>query len=171
LWEAFKPQILAQETAIEPTGDAVIQELQQIAEMGRAITHMAQQQIELQRQQQVLGQRLDKAGQIVRGMQIDIADIQVRLGTVEDKLHPHAYITDQQAANVANAVKALAEMLTRQKGKNQYQGIYGELHRRFGVSSYTMIRQEQYDSVLSFLEDWYDAAKEGRERQEDTTDE
>jgi hypothetical protein len=104
-------------------------------------------------------------------MQIDIADIQVRLGTVEDKLHPHAYITDQQAANVANAVKALAEMLTRQKGKNQYQGIYGELHRRFGVSSYTMIRQEQYDSVLSFLEDWYDAAKEGRERQEDAADE
>jgi hypothetical protein len=166
LWEAFKPQILAQETAIEPTGDAAIQELQQIAEMGRAITQMAQQQIELQRQQQVLGQRLDKAGQIVRGMQIDIADIQVRLGTVEDKLHPHAYITDQQAANVANAVKALAEMLTRQKGKNQYQGVYGELHRRFGVSSYTMIRQEQYDAVLAFLEDWYDAAKEGRERED-----
>lgn len=171
LWEAFKPQILAQETAIEPTGDAAIQELQQIAEMGRAITQMAQQQIELQRQQHVLGQRLDRAGQIVRGMQIDIADIQVRLGTVEDKLHPHAYITDQQAANVANAVKALAEMLTRQKGKNQYQGVYGELHRRFGVSSYTMIRQEQYDSVLAFLEDWYDAAKEGRERQEDASNE
>jgi hypothetical protein len=27
-----------------------------------------------------------------------------------------------------------------------------------------MIRQEQYDSVLAFLEDWYDAAKEGRAR-------
>jgi len=167
LWEAFKPQILAQEAAIEPTGDAAIQELQRIVEMGEAMAQMARQQIELQRQQQVLGQRLDKAGQIVRGMQVDIADIQVRLGTVEDKLHPHAYITDQQAANVANAVKALAEMLTRQKGKNQYQGVYGELHRRFGVSSYTMIRQEQYDSVLAFLEDWYDAAKEGRERQDE----
>jgi len=171
LWEAFKPQILAQEPAIEPTGDAVIQELQRIVEMGEAMAQMARQQIELQRQQHHLAQRLDKAGQIVRGMQIDIADIQVRLGTVEDKLHPHAYITDQQAANVANAVKALAEMLTRQKGKNQYQGVYGELHRRFGVSSYTMIRQEQYDAVLAFLEDWYGAAKEGREQQEDASNE
>jgi hypothetical protein len=54
-------------------------------------------------------------------MQSDIADIQVRLDVLEDKLHPHAYITDQQTANVANAVKALAEMLTRQKGKNKYQ--------------------------------------------------
>jgi hypothetical protein len=33
-----------------------------------------------------------------------------------------------------------------------------------------MIRQEQYDSVLSFLEDWYDAAKEGRERQDEAGD-
>jgi hypothetical protein len=108
--------------------------------------------------------RLDKAAEV-------IGALQRRTYKLEDKLHPHAYITDQQAANVANAVKALAEMLTRQKGKNQYQGVYGELHRRFGVSSYTMIRQEQYDSVLAFLEDWYDAAKEGRERQEGTPDE
>jgi hypothetical protein len=57
-------------------------------------------------------------------------------------------------------------MLTRQKGKNQYQGVYGALHRRLGVRSSTMIRQEQYDAVPAFLEDWYDAAKEGRERKE-----
>jgi hypothetical protein len=61
-------------------------------------------------------------------------------------------------------VQFYGSIITRQKGKNQYQGVYGELHRRFGVSSYTMIRQEQYDSVLAFLEDWYDAAKEGRAR-------
>lgn len=163
LWTAFKPQILREETAIELTGDAAIQELQRIVEMGEAMAQMARQQIELQQQQQMLGQRLDKAGQIVRGMQGDIADIQIRLGTVEDKLHPHAYITDEQAAHLAVTVKALAEMLTRQKGKNQYQGVYGELHRRFGAASYKHIRQEQYDAVLSFLDDWRDAAVAGQE--------
>jgi methionine synthase I (cobalamin-dependent) len=107
LWEAFKPQILKEETAVDQaSSDAAIRELQQIAEMGRAITQMAQQQIELQRQQQVLGQRIDKAGQIVRGIQVDITDIQVRLGTVEDKLHPHAYITEEQAAHISTVVKA-----------------------------------------------------------------
>jgi hypothetical protein len=145
--------------------------LAQIRDLGAALMQMAEQQMALEGRVDETHElatranaRLDKAAEV-------IGALQRRTYKLEDKLHPHAYITDQQAANVANAVKALAEMLTRQKGKNQYQGVYGELHRRFGVSSYTMIRQEQYDSVLAFLEDWYDAAKEGRERQEDAADE
>ena len=102
LWEAFKPQILREEVTLASADvDPAIQELQRIAEMGRAIAQLAEQQIELQRQQQALTQRLDKAGRVVRGMQIDIADIQVRLGSVENKLHPQAYITDEQAAHVS----------------------------------------------------------------------
>ncbi len=164
LWEAFKPHILREETALAPADvDPAIQELQRIAEMGRAIAQMAEQQIELQRQQHVLAQRLDKAGRVVRGMQIDIADIQVRLGSVEGKLHPHAYITDEQAAHVSQLVKALANLLTEQGGKNQYQGIFAELYRRFGVSGYKLIRIEQYDAVLAFLEQWREAAMRGAE--------
>ena len=102
LWEAFKPHILREESALAATdGDPAIQELQRIAEMGRAIMQMAEQRIELQRQQQALVQRLDKAGRVVRGMQLDLADIQVRLGSVEDKLHPHASITAEQASHIA----------------------------------------------------------------------
>ncbi len=164
LWEAFKPHILREETALAPADvDPAIQELQRIAEMGRAIAQMAEQQIELQRQQHVLAQRLDKAGRVVRGMQIDIADIQVRLGSVEGKLHPHAYITDEQAAHISQLVKALANLLTEQGGKNQYQGIFAELYRRFGVSGYKLIRIEQYDAVLAFLEQWREAAMRGAE--------
>jgi len=164
LWEAFKPQILRAEVTLAPADvDPAIQELQRIAEMGRAMMQLAEQQIELQRQQHVLAQRLDKAGRVVRGMQIDIADIQVRLGSVEGKLHPHAYITDEQAAHVSQLVKALANLLTEQGGKNQYQGIFAELYRRFGVSGYKLIRIEQYDAVLAFLEQWREAAMRGAE--------
>jgi chromosome segregation ATPase len=164
--------VVQPETAIEPAEEgANIQELQRIAEMGEAIAHMARQQIEFQQQQEQLTRRLNKAGQIVKSIQgdvadvqEDVADIQIRLGTVEDKLHPHAYITDEQAAEVSTVVKALAEMLTRQeKGKNHYQGIFAELHRRFGVPSYKHIRQEQYDAVLAFLDDWRNAAVAGQE--------
>ncbi|NJL06188.1 MAG: hypothetical protein HC911_15045 [Chloroflexaceae bacterium] len=46
-------------------------------------------------------------------------------------------------------------------GKNHYQGIFGELYRHFGVSSYKLIRIEQYDAVLAFLEQWREAAMRG----------
>ncbi len=149
LWQAFKSQILVDETALEPVGDdQAIQHLQQIAEMGRAIVQMAEQQIELQRQQQALGRRMDTAAKVIK-------DVQVRLVVLEDKLHPAAYITDAQATEVSNQVKALAELLAgTDKAKNHYQGIFAELYRRFGVSSYKLIHQEQYAAVLQFLEEW-----------------
>ena len=148
LWQAFKPQILVEETGIEPVASPAIQHLQQIAEMGRAIVQMAEQQIELQRQQEVLAGRVDSAARVIK-------NVQVRLEVLEDKLQPAAYITDEQATAVSNKVKALAELLMgMDKGKNQYQGIFAELYRRFGVSSYKLIRQEQYAAVLQFLEEW-----------------
>jgi hypothetical protein len=160
LWQAFRPQILVAETPA-PDSAALVQ-LQQIAEMGRAITAMAEQQIEIQRQQQQLAERLNRAGQVVRGMQGeitvlhgDVGDIQVRLGVLEERLHPASYITEAQAAEVSNLVKALAELLTgKDRAKNHYQGIFGELYRRFGTASYKLIRIEQYDAVLAFLESW-----------------
>ncbi len=84
-----------------------------------------------------------------------LATVEVRLGVLEDQLSPTAYITDTQATEVSNQVKALAELLTgKDKAKNQYQGIFAELYRRFGVSSYKLIRQEQYAAVLQFLQEW-----------------
>jgi len=163
LWQAFKGQILVNEPMVHPADDAAIQQLQQIAEMGRAIVRMAEQQIELQRQQAALSGRMDAAARVIRGVQgtLDtvvgqLARVDVRLGVLEDKVHPAAYITDTQATEISNKVKGLGELLSRaQPGKNHYQGIFAELYRRFGVSSYKLIRQEQYAGVLAFLEEWY----------------
>jgi hypothetical protein len=162
LWQAFRPQILVTDAAPPTYDSGALAQLQQIAEMGRAITAMAEQQMEIQRHQQHLAERLNKAGQIVRGMQGDIGtlqgdvgNIQVRLDVLEDRLHPATYITDAQATEVSNLIKALAELLSEtDKAKNHYQGIFGEIYRRFGVASYKIIRQEQYAAVLAFLADW-----------------
>ena len=148
LWQAFKPQILAADTAVVSVDDS--QAVQQL------------QQIELQRQQQALTQRMDGAARVIRGVQQDVqglqghlTDVEVRLGVLEDRLHPAASVTDEQATQVSNQVKALAELLSgTEHGKNHYQGIFAELYRRFGVSSYKLIRQDQYTAVLRFLEDW-----------------
>ena len=155
LWQAFKPQILVHEPPAMPSEDQAIQQLQQIVEMGYAIARMAEQQIELQRQQQALAGRMDTAARVIKDVQGHLMNVEVRLGVLEDRLHPAATITDVQAAEVSNQVKVLGELLTgKQPGKNQYQGIFAELYRRFGVSSYKLIRQEQLVAVLAFLEEW-----------------
>ncbi len=162
LWQAFKGQILVNEPTVQGVDNAAIQQLQQIAEMGRAIVRMAEQQIELQRQQSALSSRMDAAARVIRGVQgtLDnvvgqLARVDVRLGVLEDQVHPAAYITDAQAAEVSNQVKALGELLSSQQpGKNHYQGIFAELYRRFGVSSYKLIRQDQFAAVLQFLSEW-----------------
>jgi P22_AR N-terminal domain/ORF6C domain len=163
LWQAFRQQILVEHPPAV-VDSAALAQLQQIAEMGRAITAMAEQQMDLQRQQQVLGTRLDRAGQVVRGIQQHMGAIEVRLGVLEDRVHPAALISEPQANEVSLRVKALAELLTTMDtGKVHYQTIFAELYRRFGVSSYKIIRQEQYVSVLAFLESWRVAATTGRD--------
>ncbi len=114
LWQAFKPQILVEERVTVPAETQAIHQLQQIAEMGYAIARMAEQQIELQRQQTALNQRMDSAAKVIK-------DVQVRIAVLEDTLHPSAFITEAQATE---------------------------------VSSYKLIRQDQYAAVLAFLDDW-----------------
>lgn len=170
LWQAFKPQIIMAET--EPLVDTpAIQQIQQIIEMGYAIARMGEQQLELQRQQRTLIGRMDAAARVIRDVHTHLDQVDVRLGVVEELLTPGAVITEAQAAEVANRVKALAELLTAtHTGKNHYQGIFAELYRRFGVSSYKLIPQRTYARVLAFLEDWRRAATATPPAQQDRTD-
>jgi hypothetical protein len=129
--------------------------LAQVRDLGLAIAQMAEQQLALEGRvdethalaTQAHG-RLDKAAEV-------IGALQRRVGTVENRLSPGTAITEDQAAEVSNRVKALAHLLSgKEKGKNHYQGVFGELYRRFGVTSYTHIPQGQYAEVLAFLEEW-----------------
>lgn len=159
LWQAFKPQIVTEEAPIVVAESVAIQQIQQIIEMGYAIARMGEQQLELQRQQEALTGRMDAAARIIRDVQGHLGHIDVRLGAVEERLLPAATISDAQATEVSNRVKALAELLTSShNGKNHYQGIFAELYRRFGVSSYKLIPQRQFSSVLAFLDAWHTAA-------------
>jgi hypothetical protein len=138
LWEAFKPAVSSPQD-IESTQGT--QSLEHIREMGLAIARMAEQQIEME-------QRLNKAAQVFTGFDR-------RLTAVEKKLSPAMLISDDQAATISSTVKALAELMTTKEGnKNHYQGIFSELYRRFGVSSYKNIRLDHYEQVLRFLENW-----------------
>ena len=135
-----------------------------------AIADMAEQQIEIQRQQHLWHRRLDTAARVIHGLQGQMADIdgrvdavdgrmtdvEVRLGVLEERVQPASFITELQAAEISNRVKGLAQLLsTCDNSKNHYQSIFAEIYRRFGVSSYKAISQDQYTAVLTFLDDWY----------------
>lgn len=133
--------------------------LAQVRGLALAIAQMAEQQMAMEETvEKVDGKastalaRVDRAAEVVRA-------INRRLSAVETRVIPGAHISDDQAQEIATQVKALAELLTsKEQGKNHYQGIFAELYRRFGVSSYKLIRQEHYEGVLQFLEDWRKAA-------------
>ena len=105
---------------------------------------------------------MDSAARIVKAIQSDVSevqgavtDVQIRLGMLEERLHPSTYLTNEQAAEVQSAVNTIAMALTkRDPTKNHFQSIHAELHRRFKAKSYSLIRVEQYAAVLAFLDDW-----------------
>src|SRR6266545_6677839 len=158
LWQAFRPQILIEETPADRESALAIGQLEQIIEQSKAMQRMAEEQITLIR-------RMDAAARVVKAIQTDLAettavvtDVKIRLGVLEDRLHPTGYITDEQQANILNLVQAIAMELTeRDPSKNHFASIHTEIHRRYKVRSYTMIRIKQYPAVLAFLETWRQA--------------
>lgn len=165
LWRAFQAD-LPQPPVARPPSSAP---LAQVRELALAIAQMAEQQLALEsqvsevqvevvhvaRHQLVLrddvaamDQRMDRAAVVIR-------ELQRRLGHIEERVQPGAAISETQAAEISARVKALAQHLSvASPGKNHYQGIFGELYRRFNVTSYKSIPQEQFAGVLDFLDEW-----------------
>lgn len=134
--------------------------LMQIREMGLSIAHMAEQQLQIERKADRANERLDAAREYLLRLQTRFDQ---RITALEDRLTPPTdYITEEQVTRLQLEVKALAGLLTSRdqadKRKNHYQGIFNELYRRFGVSSYSHIRLGQYANVMQFLADWKHAA-------------
>jgi hypothetical protein len=117
-----------------------------------AIAQMAEQQMVLEGRvataeevARSASERLDRAALVV-------GEIGRRLKSVEGRVRPDAYITDEQAAEISLRVKALARLMGGESA--HYQSVFTELYRRFGVASYKLVRMEQYEAVLGLLEGW-----------------
>jgi hypothetical protein len=120
----------------------------QVGAVRTDMAHLSGQQIVLHDAVSAIDGRVDRAALVIK-------ELQRRLGSVEERIQPGSVISEAQAAEISSRVKALAQQLTAASpGKNHYQGIFGELYRRFGVTSYKLIRQEHYAEVLAFLDDW-----------------
>lgn len=95
-----------------------------------------------------LEQRMDSAALVVGALRGDVQQMRRLLGSGQT-------ITEAQAAEISQQVKALATLLAeRDPSKNHFQGIWGEINRRFEVATYRNIPAARYGDVLAFLADW-----------------
>lgn len=122
--------------------------LMQVREMGRAIMQMAEEQIEFERRLSTTENRLDKADTFM-------GDLAGRVNTLEARYAPGGAVTEEQASQISQAVKAVAMVLTKQSGSSQYGAVYGELYRKFGITSYKMLPVSRFGEAMHFLTDWH----------------
>jgi len=154
LWAAFRHDILpTEETALapaEPSGAAVAYEI------ATAIQHLARQQMEME---QRLGGRIDQMARWARDFTqtIDhhLERVDHRLSTLELQVSPQATISEQQAAELALAVKNVGHALATTGNRAGYGHVYGELYRRYGISSYKNLPQGKLPEVLDWLHRWH----------------
>ena len=80
----------------------------------------------------------------VDGLRADIDVLKARTAS-------GAAVTDVQASQISQAVKAVAVALGKQTGRNEFGACYGELYRKFGTTSYKLVQSSQFDSVMAWL--------------------
>ncbi len=135
LWEAFQDGRLT----ADPTFNTLLAQEDnpsvQAYKIAAAIMKMAQQQI-------LLESRVDSHERRIEELE----------SIVGDTRH---HVTPGQAAQISQAVKAVAMALGKQTGRNEYGGVYGELYRRFEITSYKLLPKNKFDDAMGFLTDWY----------------
>ncbi len=83
---------------------------------------------------------------------------------LEQRLAPGNVLSEEQAAEVSDRVKTVAEALTAREvaagaaARNWYGALYRALYKRYNVAGYRLIRQEQYAAVLAWLADFHGVA-------------
>ncbi len=142
--------------------------LAQVRDIGLALVSMAEEQMQLQSQVGAIHvrvegahERLDKAAEVVKGFQR-------RLTSVERRMMPYEVISPEQATEVRLAVQRLVELLTGKEARtakkgekrtNYYSAIFMEIYNRTGAPRYELIRVEDYQGVMAFLEGWWKSAQ------------
>lgn len=142
LWEAFQDGRLTGEPFAElletdsPEAQAYM--------MARAIMQMARNQLLLKSEVDTHGQRLDTH--------------ELRLETIEAALsNPDRLITEDQAMQLSQAVKAIALELGKRSGRNEFGGVWGELYRQYKIAAYRQLPAAKFDQAMNFLRQWYES--------------
>jgi hypothetical protein len=142
LWEAFQEGRL---TATPSFDDLLKKDSPAVSAYKQALAI-----VELARNQILIEARLDDYGE--------------RLERVESLLGDTGRaVTPDQASQISQAVKAVAIALNKQTKKNEFGAVYGELYRKYGITSYKLLPAQQFEVVMKWLSEWYQSLTNGEE--------
>jgi hypothetical protein len=141
LWEAFQ----AGELTLEEDFDLLLQQDTLAVDAYKtavALVKLAKNQILLEAKINQHDVRLD--------------DLSRRLSNMEADLHDaERTISEEQATQLSQAVRAIGLHLTQSSGQNQYGKVWGEFYRKFGVSKYRNLSAAKFEAAMRFMADWY----------------
>lgn len=136
LWEAFQERRL---TTTDSDFEALLtqadDEIVQAYRIAQAVVKLARNQIVLQNQVVTNTQRIE--------------ELEATLGESGRE------VTPEQASQISQGVKAVAIVYGKKTGRNEFGGVYGELYRKFGITSYKLLPAKKFDEAMRFLSDWY----------------
>jgi hypothetical protein len=118
---------------------------------GLAIARLAEEQDLLHEQ---LGERMTALELVVDQR---LSEAEGRLAALEARLMPREQISEEQAEQISDLIKQVAIALGQKLGGGNYFGtVYGQLYRRFGITSYKKLSQAQYPKAVAWLEQMRD---------------
>lgn len=65
------------------------------------------------------------------------------------------HVTETQAAQISQAVKTVAIAIGNKTKRNEFGGVYGELYRKYGITSYKMLPARKFEEAMNFLTEWH----------------
>lgn len=165
LWAAFRSDILPASELQPASGETSGAML--AYEIGAAIQHLARQQIEMEGRlgaqmtttERTLNSRIDQMGrwandfkQLIQG---ELDELDERVVGLEARLSPDMVVSEEQATEIALAVKHVGQALAAGGARAGYAQVYSEMYRRYGISSYKNLPRRQFATVLAWLHAWH----------------
>lgn len=139
LAEAFADSRLTAEPAFDELLAQADNEAVQAYQIAKAVMKLAQNQIMLEAR---LTGRLNA--------------YEARLEALESQLAPPSHaISQSQAMQISQAVKAVGIALSQQTKRNEFGGVYGEMYRKFEITSYKLLPANKFEEVMRWLTEWH----------------
>ncbi len=141
LAEAFQEGRLTAETSFDNLL-STDSEAVQAYKMALAVVKLARNQVILESQLQTHSDTLTQYGNRLEELEAAIAQ-------------PDSMVTQEQASQISQAVKAIAIELGKQTKRNEFGGVYGELYRKFGITSYKMLPAKKFETAVTWMNEWH----------------
>jgi hypothetical protein len=135
LWEAFQSGRLTGDSDLMQGDSPAVQAYQ----LAMAVADLARNQVLMEAR---LTGRLEEHERRLEEVEATLGD-------------PNRHVSPEQASQISQSVKAVAMKMSARSGRNEYGGVYGELYRKFGITSYKMMPAKRFQEAMDFLTHWH----------------